>query len=90
MHIINDKYHKMTHLLLVLSRHYRLHSRVPQLDLLDGHASDRECTHAILSTLMIKLTETIIYFCKTNVGTSLKDDNSKENVIDVVSLETVH
>ena len=74
MHIINDKYHRMTHLLLVFSRHYRLHSRVPQLDLplLDGHASDRECTHAILSTLMIKVTETIIYFCKTNVGTPLR------------------
>jgi hypothetical protein len=36
---------------------------------LNGHASDRGCTHAILSTLMIKLTEAIIYFCKTNVGT---------------------
>jgi hypothetical protein len=59
----------MTRLLLVFSRRYRLHSRVP---LLDGHASDRECTHVIISTLMIKLTETIIYFCKTNVGTPLR------------------
>ena len=71
IHTINDKYHRMTHPLLVFTRDYRLHSRVPQLclPLLDGHASDRECTHAILSTLMIKLTEAIIYFCKTNVGT---------------------
>jgi hypothetical protein len=39
----NDKYHTMTHPLLVFSRDYRLHSLVPQqgLPLLDGHASDR-------------------------------------------------
>ena len=43
IHIINNKYHTMTHPLLVFSRDYRLHSLVPQqgLPLLDGHASDR-------------------------------------------------
>ena len=46
MHI-NDKYHRMTNFLLVFSRHYILHSRVPQLGqpLLDGHASDHQSVH---------------------------------------------
>ena len=44
---INDKYHRMTNVLLVFSRHYILHSRVSQLGLplLDGHASDHQSVH---------------------------------------------
>lgn len=42
-HIINYKYYRLIYLLHVVSHHYKLHSRVPQLDvpLFDIHASDR-------------------------------------------------